>query len=95
MPPPFPFFPSGMVPPGMMPNMPMPPFAANGGPMPWLNDSMLAGGIMPPSMDPKLTEFTDDTKDIFGKPVQKQPPASKYSGSASKLQAKPDLFEPQ
>lgn len=94
MPPLFPFFPSGMVPPGMMPNMPMPPFAANGGPMPWLNDSMLAGGIMPPSMDPKLTEFTDDTKDIFGKPVQKQPPASKYSGSASKLQAKPDLFEP-
>lgn len=104
MPPPFPFFHPGMpLPPGMQmpPNMPaggMPPFMPNGdmSTMPWFNDQVLAcGGMI--SSDSKLpADFHDETKDIFGKPVNKtQPPAPKQHTPISKPIMKPDLFQPQ
>ncbi|XP_066926622.1 eukaryotic translation initiation factor 4 gamma 2-like [Clytia hemisphaerica] len=103
MPPPFPFFHPGMpLPPGMQmpPNMPaggMPPFMPNGdmSTMPWFNDQVLAcGGMI--SSDSKLpADFHDETKDIFGKPVNKtQSLAPKQHTPISKPIMKPDLFQP-
>ena len=95
MPPPFPFLPPGMTPPA---GMPIPPFKGGTGMMPWFNDPMFTGAMMPPhlvqQMDGKAPEYQDDNKDIFGKPVQKAS-VPKKQVPASKLQAKPDLFEPQ
>ena len=89
-PPPFPFLPPGMGPPTKM--MENSPFGGNM--MNWMGDSLFAGSmITTPHKNVKMEDFVDDTKDIFGKPVQTSVAPKK--SSALKMQPKPDLFEPQ
>ena len=98
VPPPFPFFPGMPLPPGMPQHpMGMPPYTANGdlSAMPWFNDQVLScGGMI--SSDSKLpADYHDETKDIFGKPVNKTPAVKTHTPLVTKPMNKQDLFEPQ
>ena len=58
--------------------------------MNWMGDSLFAGSmITTPHKNVKMEDFADDTKDIFGKPVQTLVAPKK--SSALKMQAKPDF----
>ena len=96
MPPPFPFFPGMPLPPGM----PTPPMGMSSFPtgdlsaMPWFNDQVLSCGGMISSESKLPADFYDETKDIFGKPVNKTQVPNKHMPIVTKS-IKPDLFEPQ
>lgn len=98
VPPPFPFFPGMPMPPGMpAPPMGMPPFQPGDlSAMSWFNNDQVlsCGGMM--SVDSKLpVDFHDESKDIFGKPVNKAQAPTKHTPIMTKSINKPDLFEPQ
>lgn len=86
MPPNFPFMAPGMSPHGV-------PMMQSSGNAPWLNDPLYTGG-MPTSGD-HVHNPADDHTDIFGKTISSQSSTpAKQQQPVSRLQAKPDLFEP-
>ena len=86
----YPYYPSGPHGHGMISQ---PFFSKDGEAMPWMNDPMFIGSMSALQLNPiHQQEFTDDNKDIFGKPVYKVPVVK---SKESPKEVKADLFEPQ